>query len=89
MSTNLVALQLTVSASAQQVAANNVVNSVTLYALAGNTGTVYIIVSTNGTANSATSFPLEKGTSVRINISNTNQIWYIGTASDKFGIIGS
>jgi len=82
-----IAIQSTVSASAQQLGNNAVVDGVTLYAPSGNGGTVYLGSSSSVT--SANGYPLEKGTSVQFKGANTNQIFYIGTASDKLGTFGS
>jgi hypothetical protein len=81
--------QYTVTGSAVQLSSNPIQNQVTFYALSGNTGTTYI--GTSSSTSSSNGFPLEKGTSVTIRLSNgnTNMFYVIGTASDKIGIAGS
>lgn len=79
--------QVVVSATAQQLAANQVFDSITLTAKSTNTGVVYIGFSSGVT--SSNGYALEKGTSVKMRIANANQIWIIGTASDVFSVIGS
>jgi hypothetical protein len=79
--------QVVVSATAQQLAANQVFDSITLAAKASNTGVVYIGFSSGVT--SSNGYALDKGLSVKLRIADASQIWIVGTASDVFSAIGS
>ena len=86
---NLVSFQVAITGSAQQLAANPIVNSVTLTAKSTNTAAIEITAATN--SSTTTGYILEKGTSVSIPLKNgnTNQIFVFGTASDVLSVIGA
>jgi hypothetical protein len=77
--------QETVAATATQMPNLPTQSQVTFYAKSSNTGTTYI--GTSSAVSSSNGYPLEKGTSITFitGVSNTNQFWYIGTASDVIG----
>jgi len=74
--------QETVAATSTQMPNIPTQQQVTFTAKSTNTGIVYI--GTSSTVSSANGYALEKGTSVTfvIGVGNTNQFYYIGTASD-------
>lgn len=86
---NLVAFQVAITGSAQQLASNPLVNGVTILAKSTNTANVEITAVTN--ASTTVGAILEKGTSVFIPLKNgnTNQIFVFGTTSDIISVIGS
>ena len=85
-----VQLVVTVAATAAVVATHALTSGVNLLAATGNTGDVFIGFSSSVTTTGATKgYPLKAGGTVFLELSNTNLIYTIGTASDVLDIIGS
>lgn len=83
--------QITVAATATQLAANELRNGVILTARDSNTGNVMVGLSGVNTTQtgSGNGYILEPGGSVSVAVSNSNRIYVIGTASDVVSFIGS
>jgi hypothetical protein len=84
---NNVAFELTLTGSAQQLPAHLLFNGGTLTAKSTNTGNVGVGLTSSVTASN--SYILEKGVSLPIQASNTNQLWINGTASDVISFFGN
>lgn len=79
--------QQTLTTSAAALPSNALQNSITLQALRGNTGTVYV-GGAGVTAN--TGYPLAAGASVQLAVSNTSGVYILGTvAGDKAAFAGN
>lgn len=79
--------QVTISATATALAANQILNNMTLTAKSTNTGVIGI-----GFSNAVTTgngYILEKGQTVTIKVANAAAVFVIGTANDVMSVIGS
>lgn len=83
---NVVVFQQTIGASQSQLASNSISLSVTIKAMDGNSGVVYI--GTNGVA-SSTGFELGAGESISLAVDNTDRLYAIASvAGQKICVIG-
>lgn len=79
---------IAVTDTPQNLPNNPIQNGVTITALAANSAS--IVVSANPAVTTSTGFPIQKGTSVFIALNgNTNQLWAVGTGTDKYSVIGT
>jgi hypothetical protein len=85
--------KIAATGTAQELPANALQNNtLTIAAKSGNTAAIVIInSSTASTATDGTGagYILAAGTSVSIDITNTNALWVAGTANDVYSGIGS
>lgn len=83
---NVVVFQQTIGTSQSQLTSNAIMLSVTVKALDGNSGTIY--VGTNGVTPS-TGFELGAGESISLAVDNTNRLYAIASvAGQKICVIG-
>lgn len=83
----LTAFQVAATGTAQNLANNPVLNSVTI--TAKSTNTANIAIGSSATVSQSTGFLLEKGQSITVPLrsGNTNEIWIEGTAADIISVI--
>lgn len=83
---NVIVFQQTIGASQAQLASNAISLSVTIKAMDGNSGTIY--VGTNGVT-SSTGFELGAGESISLAVDNTDRLYAISSvAGQKICVIG-
>ena len=83
---NVIVFQQTIGTSESQLTSNAISLSVTIKALNGNSGTIY--VGTTGVT-SSTGFELGAGESISLAVDNTNRLYAIASvAGQKISVMG-